>query len=166
MSSPYVRGRDFGRKQASGVAKRKAREAKEQREEVAISKSRKLTSFFNVSQAQGTPDSYSDSAAEAATSTLGHEPEVMQASDPVQQVSVNAPECEEELPPEPTELPGQSVLESTSRELAEDIGEWPIILDEAQKDEVLARGSEVYQHADADLSETGRLFPGETTKRY
>jgi hypothetical protein len=90
MTSPYVRGRDFGRKQASGAAKRKAKEAREQSAEEVISKSRKLTSFFGIKAShQGTserpdPDHVEATVIDIASSstyTAHHEPDQVQQGD-------------------------------------------------------------------------------------
>ena len=182
MTSPYVRGRDFGRKQASGAAKRKAKEAREQSAEEVISKSRKLTSFFDIKAShQGTserpdPDHVEATVIDIASSstyTAHHEP------DQVQQGDDNTSTCTSEavqVPPDSltpdidhVELMNEPLPTdggSTSPSVPIDIGEWLAIINTVQQDEVLAKGSALFQNSDADFSETGRVFPGETAKRY
>jgi hypothetical protein len=55
---------------------------------------------------------------------------------------------------------------STSRSVPSDIGEWSTNINDAQQNEVLARGSELFKKSDADFLETGRVFSREMAKRY
>ena len=165
------RHRDVGRKYLSGNSKRKLQEEKSKKDQLVVSKTQKLTSFFTISaelrkytptQTETHEDQDSDNDFDSADDhTVGEN-------------NVDSSEAETDLNPSDSVVEDRLESAISNQQLntacasdpfSTDVGSWPLDLDEDAQEYWIAAGSKTCQHSAADFSSSQRHYDCDSAKR-
>ncbi|XP_062924647.1 zinc finger MYM-type protein 1-like [Mobula hypostoma] len=136
------RARDIRHHYASGSAKRKLKEEKERGDQLVISKTRKLTEYFDV-HGDG------DGAITAEAGNIG---------------TTSTSAAEGTIQQQPTSIECERTIEKNK--YSNDIGEWPNNLDDGDREYRIAKGSDERQHAESNFSSSMQLYDHEKKPRH
>ena len=155
------RHRDIGRQHPSGRAKRKAKDEKEKRDSLVISKTRKINDFFSGSSSQqiqpGTisEESVLDQESSESEQEFPLEANISPASVATSRDGVDAVES-----PSVTQI--ETDGEGVETHLPPDLGLWPETVDATNQDFWISKGSETCQNIDADFSLSQQTYKQQT----
>lgn len=178
------RDRDTGRQYASGSAKRKATEVRAQKEAEVLSKTPKLTTFFN-SQAKSTKendtvisgDDLVDTPLEeepSCANPINHEEET-EDTEITSEALLEKLCMDTSLESVPLPVIGSSQISEPKKILpadqkpqaySTDLGDWPEVTDNLFQEFWIYEGSHNCQNENADFSLSGKMFENENKKRF